>query len=284
VTINAPAKIGANIRRKGGDFGAGDTLLSAGKALNERDIALAAAANRGAVSVYKSPTVALLATGDELVAPGDKLADGSVINSNIPALSALIRTAGGTPVPFDNLPDDLETITAALKKAGNADVIVTLGGASVGDYDYVQEALKAAGGALDFWKIAMKPGKPLMFGSLNGAPVIGLPGNPVSAYVTAFLFLLPALRKMQGRADMVPRAFPARAGAEVPATSDREGFNLGALSFSAEDGAFIATPHPTQDSARISTLQKSHCLIHRPANAKAAKPGDIVEVFPLPTL
>jgi len=284
VTINSPAPRGANIRRKGRDFDAGDTLLSAGKALNERDIALIAAANRGSVALTKSPTVALLATGDELVSPGEALEDGSVINSNIPALSALIRTAGGTPAPQENLPDNLGAITAALEKARQADIIVTLGGASVGDYDFVQDALKAAGGKLDFWKIAMKPGKPLIFGALDGVPVIGLPGNPVSAYVTAFLFLLPALRRMQGQRDVEPRSIPARAGSEVAATSEREVFNLATLDFSQNDAAFIATPHASQDSARITTLQKSHCLIHRPANSGPAKAGEIVQVYLLPTL
>jgi len=283
--LKAPATHarGANIRKKGGDFSAGEVLLNSETPLNERGIALAAAANRGKVRVYKRPRVVLLAVGDELVAPGSKLKDGSVINTNTPSLAALVRTVGAIPISPANLPDDLDAITAALKRAQEADVIVSLGGASVGDYDYVRDAFSAAGGRLDFWKIAMKPGKPLMFGDLQGVPVIGLPGNPVSAYVTAFLFVLPALKKLQGQADPAPLSFPARAGDLVPATKDREVFYLGYLSF-AEDATFIATPHPVQDSARMSTLQASSCLIHRPANAGPAEKGDVVRVYPLPQL
>lgn len=280
--LKAPAP-SANIRKKGGDFAAGEILLKSGAALNERGIALAAAANRAKVSVYKRPRVVLLAVGDELTIPGSKLEDGSVINTNSPSLAALVRTVGAAPITPATLPDNLEAITTAFKKGQEADFIITLGGASVGDYDYVRDAFKAAGGKLDFWKIAMKPGKPLMFGDLNGTPVIGLPGNPVSAYVTAFLFVLPALRKLQGRTGHAPLSLPARAGGLVPAAKDREVFYLGYLSFG-EDAALIATPHPVQDSARMSTLNASDCLIHRPANAGPAQKGDVVRVYPLPRL
>ncbi|MCH8322876.1 MAG: molybdopterin molybdotransferase MoeA [Proteobacteria bacterium] len=283
--LKAPATPvrGANIRKKGGDFAAGEVLLKSGTPLNERGIALAAAANRGQISVYKRPRVVLLAVGDELTTPGSKLEDGSVINTNSPSLAALVRTVGAAPITPATLPDNLEAITTAFKKAQEADFIITLGGASVGDYDYVRDAFKAAGGKLDFWKIAMKPGKPLMFGDLNGTPVIGLPGNPVSAYVTAFLFVLPALRKLQGRTGHAPLSLPARAGDVVPAAKDREVFYLGYLSFG-EDAALTATPHPVQDSARMSTLNASDCLIHRPANAGPAQKGDVVRVYPLPRL
>jgi len=284
VTILRAPAAGANVRKAGMDFSAGDVLLKAGKFLNERDIALISAANKGEILVSRRPRVVLLATGDELVIPGSKLAPGSVINTNVPTLAALLATAGAEVTSPGILKDDLEAIKVAFEAAKDADFIVTLGGASVGDYDFVRDAFTAAGGIEDFWKIAMKPGKPLMFGDLGGTPVVGLPGNPVSAYVTAFLFLLPAIRKLQGQTGTATTSIPARAGGDIPATKEREVFMLGSLKFSDQDAAFIATPHPRQDSSRISTLQASGCLIHCPAYSKAALCGDIVKVFPLPTL
>jgi len=281
--LKAPAP-GANVRKAGMDFSKGDLLLKPGTVLNERDIALISAGNKGEIAVYRRPRVVLLATGDELVTPGSKLGAGSVINTNIPMLAALFTTTGAETTSPGILKDDLDAIKSAFEDAAGADIIVTLGGASVGDYDFVRDAFRAAGGTEDFWKIAMKPGKPLMFGDLGGTPVVGLPGNPVSAYVTAFLFLLPALRKLQGQTGTAATSFPARAGGDIPATKDREVFMLGSLKFSDQDAAFIATPHPRQDSSRISTLQASGCLIHCPAYSKAALCGDIVKVFPLPTL
>lgn len=283
VTILAGAA-GANIRKAGLDFTKGDVLLKPGKPLNERDIALAAAGNAGAATVYRKPRVAFLATGNELVAPGGSLKAGSVINTNVPMLTALIASVGAEAIDPGILPDDLKTIQNALKKAKDADVIVTLGGASVGAYDYVLDALKGADGTVDFWKIAMKPGKPLMFGALDATPVIGLPGNPNSAYVGAFLFLLPLLRKLQGHLNPAPDAFPAKAGGPVPAAKDREQFLFATLAFCNEDAGFRATPLPVQDSARISTLQAAHALIRRTPFAPAVSEGDVVEVLPLPTL
>lgn len=280
--LKAPEK-GRNIRKAGMDFSAGDALVEAGKPLNERDISLISAGNHGKIKVFRRPTVALIANGDELVSPGGKLTPGSVINSNTPALTALVQTVGAEVLSAEIIPDDLGAIKQAFHTAQAADLTVTLGGASVGDYDYVLEAFEAAGGIMDFWKIAMKPGKPLMFGELAGKPVFGLPGNPNSAYVTAFLFLLPTLRALQGQAIAKPHSFPARAGAEIPKTGDRELFLLASLSFSDEDASFIATPHPRQDSARMSTLQASHALIRRQPFQDAAKPGDVVEVLPLPS-
>jgi len=281
--LKAPEK-GRNIRKAGMDFTRGDVLVEAGKPLNERDISLISAGNHGTIKVFRRPTVALIANGDELVSPGGKLIPGSVINSNTPALSALVQTVAAEVLSAEIVADDLAAIRHAFQGAAAADLIVTLGGASVGDYDYVLEAFKAAGGTMDFWKIAMKPGKPLMFGKLAGKPVFGLPGNPNSAYVTAFLFLLPVLRALQGQALAKPHSFPARAGADIPKTGDRELFLLSALSFSDEDASFIATPHPRQDSARMSTLQSSHALIRRQPFQEAARAGEIVEVLPLPPL
>ncbi|MEE8258874.1 MAG: gephyrin-like molybdotransferase Glp [Sphingomonadales bacterium] len=280
--LKAPAP-GANVRKAGMDFSKGDVLLKPGKVLNERDIALISAGNKEEITVYRRPRVVLLATGDELVTPGSKLGAGSVINTNVPTLAALLSTAGAEVTSPGILKDDLDAIRRAFEGAAGADIIVTLGGASVGDYDFVRDAFRAAGGTEDFWKIAMKPGKPLMFGDLGGTPVVGLPGNPVSAYVTAFLFLLPALRKLQGATTPEAISVPARAGGDLPATQDREVFMLARLGFSEEDGALIATPHPRQDSSRISTLQASRALIHRPANSKPGSQGNIVRVYPLPT-
>jgi len=281
--LSAPDK-GRNIRKAGMDFTSGDLLVEAGKPLNERDISLISAGNHGKIKVFRCPTVALIANGDELVSPGGKLTPGSVINSNTPALSALVQTVGAEVIGAEIIGDDLRAIKNAFQAASSADLIVTLGGASVGDYDFVLEAFEGAGGTMDFWKIAMKPGKPLMFGELAGKPVFGLPGNPNSAYVTAFLFVLPTLRALQGQAKPQPHTFPARAGADIPKTGDRELFLLASLSFSEESASFIATPHPRQDSSRMSTLQASHALIRRQAFQDAASSGDVVEVLPLPTL
>lgn len=279
--LEAPTK-GRNIRKAGMDFTKGDVLVKSGKPLNERDISLIAGANRGKFKAFKRPGVALIANGDELVSPGGTLTPGSVINSNTPALSALIQTAGAKLHSAEIVPDDLGALKEAFLAAGSADMIVTLGGASVGDYDYVLEAFEAAGGEMDFWKIAMKPGKPLMFGHLDGKPVFGLPGNPNSAYVTAFLFLLPLIRALLGQTVAKPHSFPARAGADIPKTGDRELFLLATLSFSNEDAAFIATPHPRQDSSRMATLQASHALIRRKPFQDSAKAGEVIEVLPLP--
>ena len=280
VTILKRPDRGANIRRAGMDFNAGDTLFSPGNPLNERDLALIASANKGTVMVMSRPRVALFSTGDELVQPGSALKDGSVINSNIPALEALIRTVGAKPVSLGIIPDELSAIETALVEAQKTDLIVTLGGASVGDYDFVQEAFKNTGGKLDFWKIAMKPGKPLIFGDLNGVPVLGLPGNPVSAYVTAFLFLLPALRKMQRQTDVSPAQFPALAGADIPQTGDRETYYLGTMTPD-KNGRFLAFPFARQDSAKISALQAANCLIRCKAGASAVTKGDPLIVLPL---
>lgn len=280
--LEAPER-GRNIRKAGMDFTAGDILVEAGKPLNERDISLIAGGNKGEIKVFRQPSVALIANGDELVSPGGKLTPGSVINSNTPALSALLQTAGAKLHSTEIVPDNLEALVTSLQKAASADLIVTLGGASVGDYDYVLEAFEKAGGKMDFWKIAMKPGKPLMFGVLEGKPVFGLPGNPNSAYVTAFLFLLPLIRGLLGQTMAKPHSFPARAGGDIPKTGDRELFLLAALSFSDKDASFIATPHPRQDSARMATLQAAHALIRRKPFQDPAKAGDVVEVLPLPT-
>lgn len=277
--LKSPAK-GANIRRAGMDFARGDVLFSPGKPLNARDLALIAAANRDKVSVAKRPRVALFSTGDELVAPGSRLKAGSVINSNVPALAALVTSVGGDPVLLGIVPDNLKAIEAAFRKAQKADIIISLGGASVGDYDFVQDAFKNSGGTLDFWKIAMKPGKPLMFGKLNGVPLLGLPGNPVSAYVTAVLYLLPALRKMQAQKTIKPREIVAAAGNDIPATADRETFYLGTLSHG-KNGCVTAQAFPRQDSAKISALQAASCLIRRKARASAVVKGDFVTVLPL---
>jgi molybdopterin molybdotransferase len=282
ITIHEVPPKGRNIRKKGMDFSEGDGLVPAGKVLNERDLALIAGGNHGEIPVYKRPQVAIIPNGDELVVPGTDLKPGDVINSNTPALKALIEGAGAEVIMGDIVPDSLKAIEEAFDQAKTADAIVTLGGASVGDYDYVLEAFQNAGGTQDFWKVAMKPGKPLMFGELDGKTVLGLPGNPNSAYVTAFLFLLPVLKALQGQSTVKPQQHSAVAGADIPENGDRELFLLAKLDVSDETGAFIASLHPRQDSARMSTLQASNALIRRAAHQAASAKGDPVQVLPLP--
>ena len=191
VTALQPVKTGQNIRFAGLDFRKGDTLLPPGLTLGARDIGLAAAANAPKLAVRRRPVVAIIATGDELVLPGGTPRADQIVSSNSHALAAMAQHLGATVVNLGIVPDNLKATERAIRKAAKADILITTGGASVGDHDYVQEALKNSGVAIDFWKIAMRPGKPFMYGRRKGQHVLGLPGNPVSAIVCARLFLKP---------------------------------------------------------------------------------------------
>ena len=199
VAVHEAVAAGRHIRRRGQDFSIGDELVPAGRRLGARDVGIAAAGNHAWVAVHRRPRVAVLATGDELALPGEEIPSGGVVNSNTPMLSALIRAGGGVPVLLPPVRDDVSAIAGAVEGMRGIDMLVTLGGASVGDYDLVQQGLAVHGLQLDFWKIAMRPGKPLMHGHVGGdTPVLGLPGNSVSALVCALLFLLPALQRLSG--------------------------------------------------------------------------------------
>jgi molybdopterin molybdotransferase len=283
VTINEAVRPARHIRRTGQDFAAGDVLIPAGKRLNARDIGLAAAANHPWIAVHRRPRIAILATGDEIALPGEPIPPGGIVSSNSHALAALVRACGGEPVVLPVAPDDNQAIMAAADAAAGMEMLVTSGGASVGEHDLVQSALAARGLVVDFWKIAMRPGKPLMFGHLNGVGMLGLPGNPVSSLVCAILFLLPALARLTGQPAAAPPTIRATLGAPL-AANDHRADHLRASLTESEDGALVATAFASQDSAMLRRLQQADALILRPPHAPAAPAGASVPVIRLDSL
>jgi molybdopterin molybdotransferase len=277
VTILHPVRQAQNVRSRGLDFKRGEVLLTAGTRLNARDIGLAGAANAGLVQVVRKPLVAVFATGDELVAPGGRPNPDQIVSSNSQALVALVRHFGGEPLDLGIVPDKLKSTERTIARAAGADILVTTGGASVGDHDFVQQALKNAGVKIDFWKIAMRPGKPFMYGRKGRQHVMGLPGNPVSALVCARLFLKPlidAMLGLPGGDDLVL----ARLGAPMKANDDRQDYVRATLQ-SEPDGTRIATPYMKQDSSMQRTFQQSDCLIVRPPGAPEAAAGLLVPIL-----
>jgi molybdopterin molybdotransferase len=277
VTILQQVRPSQNVRTRGLDFERGEMLLTAGTRLNARDIGLAGAANAGLVRVVRKPLVAVFATGDELVAPGGRPNADQIVSSNSQALVALVRHFGGEPLDLGIVPDKLKATERTIARAAGADILVTTGGASVGDHDFVQQALKNAGVKIDFWKIAMRPGKPFMYGRKGRQHVMGLPGNPVSALVCARLFLKPLIDAMLGLPagdDLVL----ARLGAPMKANDDRQDYVRATLR-SEPDGTRTATPYMKQDSSMQRTFQQSDCLIVRPPGAPEAAAGLLVPIL-----
>jgi len=223
VVVNQASGPGRHIRRAGLDFASGAVLLAKGRRLNDRDLALAAAMNHAALPVYRKPKLAVLATGDELVLPGAAPGIGEIVYSNGYATMALTRREGCDVVDLGIAPDRLPETVAAVRRARDvqADILVTSGGASVGDYDLVKKALAAEGLKLSFWKVALRPGRPMMHGRLGPMHVLGLPGNPVSSYVCGVLFLVPLIRRLTGRADWEARPEPAQLGCDLPENDER---------------------------------------------------------------
>jgi molybdopterin molybdotransferase len=271
---------GQHIRRKGQDFAAGDVLLHAGRRLAARDIGLAAAANHPWLPVHRRPRVAILATGDEIAMPGERIADGGIISSNSHMLAALTRAAGAEPFMLPVARDDPAAIAVSAQGGTGMDMLVTTGGASVGDHDLVQQGLGELGFALSFWKIAMRPGKPMIFGRIGATPVLGLPGNPVSAYVCALLFMLPALWRLSGQTDVALKAEPALLGAPLRANDHREDHIRATIARNTA-GQLVATPNRRQDSALLRVLAGAEALILRPPFAAAAEAGETVNILPL---
>lgn len=270
------------IRRRGLDFAEGQELLPAGRRLTARDIGLAAASNHPWLTVHRRPRIGILATGDEIALPGEPLPPGGIVSSNAHALAALIASAGGEGCILPIAPDDAGSI-AALAGSGGYDLLLTTGGASVGEHDLVQKALGQEGFALDFWKIAMRPGKPLIWGRLGAMPVLGLPGNPVSALVCAVVFLLPALARMQGQPEDAPRTIRAITGVDLP-ENDQRADHLRASLDPAEGGGWVVTPASRQDSSMLAVLASADGLILRAPFAPALPKGGVVEVIPLAAL
>jgi molybdopterin molybdotransferase len=265
--------VGKNVRAAAIDFAKGQTLLARGRRLTGRDLMLAAAMNHPAVRVHRAPKVAVLGTGDELVAPGATPKPGEIVYSNGFALLAMVRREGAETIDLGIARDRVDDIANAVRRArdSGADILVTTGGASVGDHDLVQKALAAEGLDLTFWRVALRPGRPMMHGRLGGMQVLGVPGNPVSSFVCAFLFLLPLIRRLAGRSDIEPRPEPARLGRDLPANDERADY-LRATLADGPDGP-VATPLPTQDSSLMAPLAKADCLLIRPPHAPAAKAG-----------
>ncbi|MFN4355555.1 gephyrin-like molybdotransferase Glp [Parvibaculum sp.] len=279
VIVKETATAGRHVRRAGLDFRTGDAGLPAGQRLSPADIALAAAMNLATLQVCKRPVIAFFSTGNELVPPGTEPGPNQIVSANNDGLAALILEAGGVPLDLGIAADSENAIRAATERAREADMLVTLGGASVGDHDLVQSALVPLGLDIDFWKIAMRPGKPLMYGRLGDKPMLGLPGNPVSALVCAVLFLKPAIARLQG-GDASLRTTLARLGSALPANDRREDYVR--AGFDHIQGELpVATPAMIQDSSMLSALSRAGCLIIRPPEAPEAKAGEIVTVLPL---
>jgi molybdopterin molybdotransferase len=279
VTILQPVRASQNIRPQGLDFKKGEILLPASIRLNARDIGLAAAMNCNILSVRKKPIVAVIATGDELVLPGKKPRPDQIVSSNSNALAAMAESFGAKVINGGIVRDDLKATERAILKMAKADIIVTTGGASVGDHDFIQQALKNTGVKIDFWKIALRPGKPFMYGRKGRQQVLGLPGNPVSALVCARLFLKPLLDCLQGL-QVEEDATVARLGIAMPANDSRQDYVRARLEI-APDGSRTATPFGKQDSSMQRTFRDAHCLVIRPPNAPAAGIGDLVPILNL---
>ncbi|MBM08627.1 MAG: molybdopterin molybdenumtransferase MoeA [Magnetovibrio sp.] len=281
VTIEENAAVGANIRLAGLDFSEGDLLLSAGKRLTARDIGLAASMNIPWLKVRRRPKIAILATGDELVMPGESKQFDQIISSNSIAVGAYIQGLGGEPIDLGIARDTPESLREALAGANNADLLVTIGGASVGDFDLIRKVLGENGLEVNFYKIAMRPGKPLIFGRLKNIAVLGLPGNPVSAGVTSVVFLRAAVESMLGvDPSRVPGMAIARLGRDIEANGIRQDYMRAALDY-CKDGSLLATPFLQQDSGMMALFAKADCLVVRPPKADASKKGDLVTVLRL---
>jgi len=266
-----PPNIGSSIRRFGSDFAAGDRLIAQGARLTPGRIAAAAVGGHGALAVRRKPRLSLLSTGDELVPPGEAAegvmlpaSNGVMLRAQIGSM-AEVRDAG-------IVPDRLDALVDAFRSA-EADIIVTTGGASVGDHDLVRPALAEVGAQLDFWRIRMRPGKPLLAGRFGDAIVLGLPGNPVSAFVTAQLFLLPLIARLGGASAPIPSTEPATLAAPLPQVGNRDDYVRAALS-----GGRV-TALPNQDSGALATLALADALIVRPAGTPPAAAGDTVEIL-----
>lgn len=272
--------VGLYVRRAGLDFAEGEMLLAPGRRLDAAALSLAAAANHTALDVVRRPRVAILATGDELLPPGSEPGPDQIIASNSYGVAAIVAEAGAVPVDLGIVPDKRNAISEAVDKArrAGADVIVTLGGASVGDHDLVREVLETIGMRLDFWKIAMRPGKPLMVGRLGGTHVLGLPGNPVSSIVCSHLFLVPLLAVLGGRSHR-PDIREAVLKTAMVANDEREDYVRARVTRT--KSGLEAEPFGRQDSSMLKVLAEANGLIIRPVAAPAAAKGDTVRVLML---
>lgn len=283
VEIREAAPAGRYIRPAGLDFRAGEIGLPAGRRLSARDVGFAAAMNRPWLLVHRRPRVAILPTGDEVVMPGDPVGPNQIVSSNSIALAALVTECGGIPVQLAIAPDDNTALQRIAAGAAGADLLLTSGGASVGDHDLVRGALGATGLELDFWTVAMRPGKPLIVGRYRDTPMIGLPGNPVSTLVCGLLFAKPAIDRLSGLSGTPETPLRARLAAPLAANDRRQDYLRAQLRRS-PDGTLEAEAFAKQDSSMISLLARAGCLVLRRPNAPAAAAGDWVDIIPLDSL
>lgn len=275
LTEEGPGERGRHIRRAGGDFRARDVLLERGRALTPGALALSISAGVGSVVVGRRPRIAILSTGNELAVPGSDVSAHQIYDSNGPMLAAMITGLCADVRHVHAVQDDEDAVRTAIRSAAEADVLLTVGGASVGDHDHVQAALRAEGADIDFWKVAMKPGKPLLAGSLGQQVVIGVPGNPGSAFVTATIFLLPLLRHLAGAASPMPAMGQARLREPIPAGGTRTEYWRASLS------AEGLTPLSSQSSGLVSSLAAADALIPHEAGARSLPVGDTVRYIML---
>ncbi len=269
---------GRHVRKRGFDFSTGDNVLKQGTRMSPGQIALAISAGHDSIPHTEAPRIAALDSGDELVKLAARAATHQIPASNAPMIAAMLSPLVGPVDQLGPAPDDLDALAAALENADGS-VLITSGGASVGDHDLMQQALINWGAELAFWKVAIKPGKPLMVATRETEDrkqvILGLPGNPVSSFVTCFLFALPLVRKMMGDPDPLPKSLPATLGVELPAIGSRQEFLRGVW-----DGETVVLA-ASQDSSALQALAASNCLINRPPHAGAAAAGDLVSIYPL---
>ncbi len=284
VSVREVYQPGKFIRSAGYDFHVGEELVSKGTAINYRHLALLASMNVGSIEVLKKPKVAIIATGDELVFPGEALADGQIISSIPFGMKELLNQAGADAhclgIAKDNLASLDELIQKVKAPENNFDIIVTIGGASVGDHDLVQEALKQAGMKLDFWRIAMRPGKPLMVGSLGEKSIVGVPGNPVSALICAEMFVVPLIRSMLGSSSAIKPTKTAILKNEISSNGERKHYMRG-FYWLDENGQLRVECLENQDSSLQATFAFSNCLIVREPHSSAASGGEYVNIHML---
>ena len=280
VLIKEGEKPGRYIRPAGLDFKEGETGLEKGTLLTARDLALAAAMNHPWLEVYRKPRVAILATGDEVVLPGQNIGPNQIVSSNTTALMAFVRECGGEPISLGIAPDDRDALARLARGAEGADLLLTTGGASVGDHDLIRSVLGEQGLELDFWRIAMRPGKPLIFGKLGKTPMIGLPGNPVSTLVCAYIFARPALKKMTGQDPYQQQTEKAVLETSLEANDKRQDYLRASLSRNT-DGQLSVTPFQRQDSSMLNLLRQANCLVIRPPFAPAAEKAEEVDIIRL---
>ena len=283
ITITEAAISGRHIRPAGVDFRQGDVLLAGGSRLTDRDLSLAAGMNYPELAVRRRPKVAILATGDELVMPGSTPGPGQIVYSNGYALRALARDEGAETIDLGIAADTVEATKQGIRRArdSGADILITTGGASVGDHDLVKQSLEAEGVTMAFWRIAMRPGKPMMHGRLGAMRVIGLPGNPVSSYVCGFLFLVPLIRKLSGRTVIHHTRETALLGRSIAANDLREDYLRARLEVRS-DGALVATPVDHQDSSLLGNLAAARALVIRAPFAPTAAAGSLCDILRLP--